>query len=108
MTGNGITRINGIVPQESITYHTEIYTLNNRRKRLPLDQIEIAIYEGIYLKYTGIQLDGTECQKESITLSEAIDDLSLLEDMITDYSDDIVKIVEDTQESKNEELELNA
>ena len=53
--GIGITRINGFVSKESIATYTELYTLNNRKKKLPLDMIVVATFEGVYFKYTGIR-----------------------------------------------------
>ena len=53
--GIGITKINGVVSKESIVTYSKIYTLNNRKKSLPLDKLEIAVYEGIYYKISGIK-----------------------------------------------------
>ena len=54
MTDPGINRVNGLIPKESITEYTNIYTQNNRKQVLPLDETVIAIFEGINFKYTGI------------------------------------------------------
>ena len=47
-----------------------IYTLNNPRKKLPLDELTIAVYEGMTFEITGILEDGSICTYTSRNLDE--------------------------------------
>ena len=55
--------------------------MNNPKKKLPFDEITIAVYEALVYEISGITEDGSECQYTTVTLLELFSD-----NILDDYS----------------------
>ena len=78
--------------------------MNNPKKKLPFDELTIAVYEALVFEISGITEDGSECQYTTVTLLELFSD-NILDDISLIYgADELVSSAEQVRENIQDEL----
>ena len=78
--------------------------MNNPKKKLPFDELTIAVYEALVFEISGITEDGSECQYTTVTLLELFSDNILDDYSIIFGADELASSAEQVRENIQDEL----